>query len=147
MVTKKKKRERKEEVNYKAKYLRALADYQNYQRYAEEEIKKAAFRAKKQLILRLLPFLDGLEKAEGFIEDEGLRMVKKRFEKILADEGLEEIKIVGKQFSPYLAEAVTVVGGEKDNLVVEVLRKGYRWHGEVIRPAQVKVSKKGQFKN
>ena len=141
MVKKQKKEAEKKDV-YKDKYLRALADYQNYQRRVEEEMKKISFKAKKELIIKLLPFLDGLEKAESFVKDDGLQAVKRNFEKIISDEGLREVDVLGKEFSPYSAEAIATVAGEKDNLVVEVLRKGYSWHGEVIRPAQVKVSKR-----
>jgi len=141
MATKKGK-EKEVKTDYRAKYLRALADYQNYQRRMEEEMNRVSFRAKKELILKFLPFLDGLEKAESFVKDEGLKMVKKEFEKVLKAEGLEEIEILGKEFTPHLAEAVAVAQGDKDGRVVKVLRKGYLWQGEVIRPAQVEVSRK-----
>jgi len=89
-----------------------------------------------------VPFLDSLEKAEVFVKDSGLQLVKDQFLQFLKNEGIEEINILGKEFNPYLAEAVDIVLGDKENIVVEVLRKGYQMDGEVLRVAQVKVSKK-----
>ncbi len=133
----------KEELEtYKKQYLRALADYHNLENRINEERERIGKRATKAFVLKLLPFLDNLEKAEVFVKDEGLGLIKNQFSKILKDEGLEEIQILGGQFNPELAEAVDVVKGEDDNIVQDVLQKGYMLDGEVVRHAQVKVTKK-----
>ncbi|MDH7476486.1 MAG: nucleotide exchange factor GrpE [Microgenomates group bacterium] len=132
---------KKELEEIKSKYLRVLADYQNFEKRVNEEKRKIFDNAKKEFILKLLPFLDNLEKAEIFNKDKGLTMIKDNFLQILKNEGLEEINILGKEFDPHLAEAVEVVKGEKDNQVVEVVRKGYKLNNEVFRVALVKVSK------
>ncbi len=127
---------------YKNKYLRALADYQNLENRiatGHEDIRK---NANKSLLIKLLTFLDGLDKAEVFVKDQSLKLIKENFEKILKSEGLEEIEVLNKEYDPYTAEAIDMVNGEKDNIVVEVLRKGYKLNGVIIRVAQVKVSKK-----
>lgn len=129
-----------EECN--GKYLRALADYQNFENRVREEKTELIKTANKQFILKLLPFLDNLNKAEIFLKDSGLNMIKNNFLDILKEEGIEEIDIVGKEFDPTIAEAVDIGEGEQDNLVLEVLRKGYTFQGKVLRIAQVKVSKK-----
>ena len=82
-----------------------------------------------------------------FIKDVGLKQVKDSFCQLLRDEQIEEINLLGKEFDPRLAEAVDVVVGERDNIVVEVLRKGYRFGGKILRVAQVKVSKKSEIQN
>lgn len=128
--------------SFKHKYLRALADYQNLEKRIHDERGELYQGANKNLILKLLPFLDSLDKAEAFIKDEGLKIVKEQFEKTLRDEGLVELDVLGKEFDPYTAEVVDMVEGEKDNMVVEVLRKGYQFNGKILRVAQVKVSKK-----
>lgn len=133
---------KKEKEDYKHKYLRALADYQNLEKRIREEKDLLTKEANKTLILKLLPFLDSLDKAELFIKDEGLKIAKDNFYKILKEQGLEEIEVLGKEFDPHLAEAVDVAPDEKDNHVVEVLRKGYRLNGKILRIAQVKVGKK-----
>ncbi len=128
--------------NFKNKYLRALADYQNLEKRIIEEKKELIKIANNQLILKLLPFLDNLEKAEVFIKDTGLKIIKEEFYKILAEFGLEELDVLNKSFDPNLAEAVEIVLGDDNNKVVEVVRKGYKIGDKILRVAQVKVSKK-----
>ena len=133
----------KEELEeYKKKYLRALADYQNLERRVDNEKKEVIKTANEKLLLKILPIIDDLQKAEVFIKDDGLKIVKENFLKFLKDEGVVEIEVLGKEFNPQLAEAVEVVRGEKDNIVVEVLRKGYRLGDKIFRVAQVKVAKR-----
>ncbi|KKQ02102.1 MAG: Protein GrpE [Candidatus Roizmanbacteria bacterium GW2011_GWA2_36_23] len=126
----------------KNKYLRALADYQNYEKRVRIEKEELIKRANKELLLRILPFLDNLEKAEMFVKDKGLIIAKDHFLQILKESGLEEIDILNKEYDPYVAEVIDLIEGNKDNIVIEVLRKGYKYNGQVIRVAQVKVSKK-----
>ena len=127
---------------YKHKYLRALADYQNFEKRVSEQKEEQIKNTTKKVILNMLPFLDNLEKAEVFLKDEGLRMIKKQFQQALEKEGLKEIDLLGKEFDPHLAEAIDLVEGDKDNIITEIARKGYALGDKVIRVAQVKVSKK-----
>jgi molecular chaperone GrpE len=98
--------------------------------------------ANKNLLIKILPFLDNLEKAELFVKDEGLKISKDHFMQILKEAGLEEIEMLNKEFDPVSAEAVDIIAGKEDNKVVEILRKGYKFEDKIIRIAQVKVSKK-----
>ena len=136
------KRLKEELETSKKQYLRALADYHNLEKRINDTREETVIQATKRIVLRLLPFVDNLEKAEVFIKDPGLGMIKNQFYKTLQDEGLTEIQILGKLFDPHQAEAVEVVQGDKDNVVAEVVQKGYMLGDTVIRPAQVKVSKK-----
>lgn len=133
---------KKEVEDYKHKYLRALADYQNLEKRARTDKIETIKSAQVQVVLELLPFLDNLDKAEVFIKDPGLKMIKSYFIDTLKSMGVEELQVLGKEFDPYTSEAIEVVSGEKDNIVVEVLRKGYKIFDQIIRVAQVKVSKK-----
>lgn len=126
----------------KNKYLRALADYQNFEKRVREEKFAVGEEVTFQLLLRLVPFLDNLVQAEIFIKDKGLEMIRKQYYQGLEEMGLKEIPVLGKEFDPHVAEAIEMVEGEKDDIMVEVLRKGYQYHDKVLRPAQVKVSKK-----
>lgn len=128
--------------DYKNKYLRALADYQNLEKRISEERIEIRKLAQIAVLNRFLPVLDNLTKAEVFIADPGLKLVSENFTQILKDLGLEAIEVIGKEYDPELAEAVEIVVGEKDNIMVEELRKGYRLNERVLRPAHVKVSKK-----
>ena len=126
---------------FKNKYLRALADYQNLEKRVGDERFELMKMANKNLLIKILPFLDNLEKAEIFVKDEGLKISKEHFLQILKEVGLEEINLLNKDFDPNLAEAIDIVPGIEDNKVVEVLRKGYMYEGKIIRVVQVKVSK------
>ena len=61
---------------------------------------------------------------------------------MLKNEGLEEIDVLNKPYDPYTAEVIDMKAGEKDNMVISVLRKGYTYNGQLLRIAQVVVSKK-----
>lgn len=132
---------RKETEDFKNKYLRALADYQNYEKRVREEKEQIGHIANTGIILKLLPFLDNLDKAEIFIRDDGLKIVKEKFYQILKELGLEEIQVLGKPFDPHIVEAIEVVEGKEDNIVRGVLRKGYMYNGKVLRVAHVKVTR------
>jgi len=127
---------------FKNKYLRAIADYQNLEKRVGEERFESMKMANKNLLIKILPFLDNLEKAEVFVKDEGLKISKDHFVQILKEAGLEEIEMLGKDFDPISAEAVELVPGNAEGKIVEVLRKGYKFADKIIRVAQVKVSKK-----
>ena len=133
---------KKQVDDYKNKYLRALADYQNFEKRVGKEKEALRQGASRDFLLKLLPVIDDLMKAEVFVKDPGLKLVRDKFSQILKEESLEEIEVLGKEFDPHLAEAIEVVKGEKDNIIAEVLRKGYTLNGKALRVAQVKVTKK-----
>ncbi len=133
---------KKQVDEFKNKYLRALADYQNLENRVKNEREWVVENANRNLVLKLLPFLDNLEKAEVFIKDQGLKIAKDHLEKVLREIGLEEIAVKDREYDPYTAEVIDIVSGDKDNVVVEVLRKGYKMQDKILRVAQVKVSKK-----
>lgn len=127
---------------YKSKYLRAIADYQNYERRVQDQRIEWTKNANKNVILKLLSFLDDLERAEVFVKDPNLAHVKDSFTKMLKNEGLEELDVLNKEYDPYTAEVIDMKEGEKDNIVIGVIRKGYTYNGQLLRIAQVTVSKK-----
>jgi|SRR3989344_4279085 len=127
---------------FKNKYLRVLADYQNLEKRIDQERFELMKMGNKNLLIKIIPFLDNLEKAEVFVKDQGLKISKDHFMQILKEVGLEEIDLLGKDFDPIFAEAIDIIPGKEDNKVVEVLRKGYKLGDKIIRVAQVKVSKK-----
>ncbi|MCX7996305.1 MAG: nucleotide exchange factor GrpE [Patescibacteria group bacterium] len=129
-------------AEYKDKYLRAMADYQNLERRVQDERQELIPMIRRQIIKEFLPVLANLDTAEKFITDPGLKMIKDQFMQTLGNLGVTEIDVVGKPFDPHTAEAIEAVPGNEDGIVVEVLRKGYQINGKVIQHAQVKVSKK-----
>lgn len=123
-----------------SKYLRAVADYQNLEKRMYTTIEQARTTAKKDVLEKFIGILDDLEKAEVFIQDAGLRMIKDRFNALMTECGVQEIEVLNKEYDPYVAEALEMVSGDTPNMVAEVVRKGYRLGDSIIRPAQVKVT-------
>lgn len=132
---------KKQVEDYKNKYLRALADFQNLEKRVLEEKKEFQKMANRDLLSKIIAIVDNIDKAEIFVKDKGLQMVKDSFLKLLNEEGVKEIEVLGKPFDPHLAEAIEITEGKVDNIVTEVLRKGYYYYDKILRPAQVKVSK------
>ena len=127
--------------DWKAKYLRALADYQNLEKRTQAEKPEIRRFAAGGILMRLLPVLDTLTKASTLVQDTGLELALKELSAVLSEQGVEKIEVVGKPFDPHRMECVEVVAGT-DNIVVEETLPGYRLHGKILRVAQVKVGKK-----
>ena len=132
---------KKEAEDFKNKYLRALADYKNLENRFYQERQRLQEQIKKECVIKFLHFLDGLDQAEVFNKDPGLKMVANNFKSTLVDLGVKEIELLGHEYDPHFAEAVEVVNGKHDDMIVEVLQKAYEINGQVIRPGRVKVSK------
>lgn len=130
-----------ESTIWKNKYLRALADYENLEKRTENQTTDIYKRANKKILLKLIDILDVINQAEVFVKDPGLKLVKDEFEKLLAGEGVKRMELEGKEYDPYVAEVIEMVAGDKPNTVSEVVKNGYTLHDEVLRHAQVKVSK------
>lgn len=128
----------------KDKYLRALADYQNLQKQTEVWKNDFLSFASENLVKKLLEVLDDLERAQETIQNDGLLLVITKFKKILASEGLDELKLEGENFDPALAEAVGAEEEKTDNVVIKVLQTGYKLGSKVIRPGKVIVSSLGK---
>ncbi|EHL73503.1 hypothetical protein HMPREF1015_00331 [Bacillus smithii 7_3_47FAA] len=132
------------------RYLRLLADFENYRRRVNIEKQASEKYRAQSLISDLLPVLDNFERAlQVTVSDEqaksllqGMKMVYNGVLEALKKEGLEEIEAAGKEFDPNIHQAVMVANDETvgPNIVVEELQKGYKLKDRVIRPAMVKVN-------
>ena len=132
-------------------WQRAEADLANFKRRAEQERAELVRFANSSLIGKLLPVLDDFERAIGAIPEEestagwveGIKLIDQKLRSILEQEGVLPIEALGKEFDPYVHEAVLTEAGEGDvDVVVEELQKGYKLHDRVIRPTMVKVGKR-----
>lgn len=121
-------------------WKRALADYQNLEKRTAQEKEDFAKFANTGLILKILPGLDSLRKAEEYLKDEGLNLAIKQLEDELISIGLERIQTEGLNFDPEFMECVEVGQGEEGKVLDEI-RTGYKLNGRVIRAAQVRVGK------
>ena len=123
-------------------WKRALADYQNLdKRVGEERIDFVRYAA-KNFIVRLLAIVDDFEKAQAHVKDQGLGLALKKLFELLKQEGVEKIDTLGKEYDIHSMEALVTEEGKDDGKVLAELRSGYTMHGAILRPAQVKVSKK-----
>ncbi len=127
---------------WKNKYLRALADYQNLEKRTQEEKQEIRKFAAEVVIARLVPAIDSLAKAKEHLKDTGLDLAYKELETALADLGVTKIDVIGKPFDPHIMECIEVVEGN-DGMVVEETLPGYMLHEKIVRVAQVKVGKGG----
>lgn len=139
------KKSQKEEQNWQAQveeltnhWKRAIADYQNLEKRYEKEKADFVQYANQTLVLKLLTALSHFERVQGYLKDDGLDLAIKEFKRVLAEEGLDEIEAVGREFNPEEMEAIELVFGEEGK-VAEVVSKGYKLKGKVIRPVKVKV--------
>ncbi|OGC35375.1 nucleotide exchange factor GrpE [candidate division WOR-1 bacterium RIFOXYB2_FULL_48_7] len=132
----------------KQKYLRALADFDNYKKRSNLERDQFVQFANENLIKELLPIMDNFARALPTVKDEdvlkGLSLISKQLGDALGKFGLREIPAVNQPYDPNFHEAILQkesAGPEGINL--EELQKGYSLHSRVIRPSMVIVSKKG----
>ncbi len=144
------KKELEKEKQLSKEYLETLqrvqAEFENYIKRIEKEKEEFKKYARHDLILKILNIADDFEralKAEGSKEEitKGVEMIFKELNKVITEEGVREIKAIGEKFDAYIHDIVGKVEGEKDNVIVEEVRKGYMLKDKVLRPSMVKVSK------
>ncbi|HEX6418408.1 MAG TPA: nucleotide exchange factor GrpE [Acidimicrobiales bacterium] len=129
-----------ERAQYLDAYRRAQADFENYRKQAQRRQEDAVVRALGRFVEGLLPVLDSCDAALAHGANE-VEPVLTALYGALSKEGLERIDPKGAAFDPTEAEAVVHEPGEGgEQVVAEVLRPGYRWRGQVLRPAMVKVT-------
>ncbi len=133
--------------------LRLAAEMDNLRRRTAREVESAHKFALEKFMGDLLAVMDSLEKgleacagAEGSLEQirEGTELTHRQLHQVLAKYGLEELDPAGEKFDPEHHEALTMVPSEEHepNTVQQVVRKGYRLNGRLVRPAQVIVTRK-----
>jgi molecular chaperone GrpE len=163
---------RREADENRDKYLRAVAEIENVKKRLGRLYEQRLQEGKRQLLLRFLEVADNLERAlamarhedqaeEGLLE--GVDLTYRDLQRMLAQEGVEAMDVVGQPFDPRLHEAVEVVpwqmvaqsfdkirqvqGGatagrdDPKEIVVAEIRKGYLYRGQLLRPARVRVTK------
>lgn len=128
------------------KYLRLVAEYDNYRKRTAKEKEAIYPEAKISVVAAFLPVLDNLERALATAGDdpiyEGVKMISKQFVETLKSTGVEEIPAVGEKFNPDVHNAVMHIDDESygENEVVEEFQKGYRLGERIIRYSMVKVA-------
>lgn len=145
---KKNKEEKNQEIDYKDKYVRLLAEYTNFAKQKEIEMQNTAKFGNKNILLKILDILDDIDSGlkQEMVSEETkniLNILKIKIQQLLAYEGVLEMEIkVGDVFNPENCEVVnTVEDKEMSGKIIEVLRNGYTISDNVLRTAKVVVGK------
>lgn len=131
--------------------LRARADLENMRRRHSRDLENAHKHALDKFIAELLPICDSLEFGLNAAKNEdakldtvrdGMEMTLKMFMNSIGKFGLEQLNPEGEAFDPDLHQAMAMqpAEGVEANQVLNVMQKGYRFNGRLLRPAMVVVS-------
>jgi molecular chaperone GrpE len=139
-------------VSERDEYLLALqrtqADFENYRKRIQRMQDEQSARAASALVTKLLPVLDTLDLAQahqtetsaGSDDAKALTAARSMLLDTLGKEGLERVDEASVPFDPAVHDAVARTEGEgSEEVIDQVLRSGYRWRGQVLRPAMVSV--------
>lgn len=131
-------------------WQRAKADYENLEKDSQKKQMETSIHVKKELINNLLPVLNSFCQAFKGVPKEkkddqwvkGFEFIKRQFEDILNDWGIEAIKAIGEKFNPDLHEAVgQEESEEKSGIIIKEVMPGYKLNGEAIVFTKVIVAK------
>ena len=133
--------EEKNEEDYKSKYMYLLAEVDNYKKSKDKELIEYVRYSNERLITDLLKVLDDFESVLKQDNDEKVQALYKALLSVLSHYGLEQMEVIGKDFSSDIAEAVaTEENKEEKGKIIEEVQKGYRLNGKIIRYPKVKIS-------
>ena len=143
--------ENPELLQLKDKYLRTLAEYENFRKRSEKEKAQMFELGAKSIIEALLPVVDNFERALSHVQEEekeapfvkGVEGIYKQIQKMFADCNIQEIEALGQKFDPALHNAVMTEeeGDAEEDTITQDLQKGYTYRGNVVRHSMVKVKK------
>ena len=131
------------------RYMRLMAEFQNFKRRVAKEKSDIHAYANEKIVGDLLPVLDNFERAlstetedEGYAK--GMQLIFEQLKTALNNAGLEEIKAMDEEFDPNVHHAVMTetIEDKEDGIITKVLQKGYRLKDKVVRPSMVAVNKK-----
>ncbi len=130
------------------KYMRILAEYDNFRKRSQKDIDSRVSYTKIDMLSKILPVIDNFERA-AFNADadfdaykKGIEMTVNQFLEILKSMGVESFGVTGDSFDPNFHNGVMHIEDETfgENEIVDVFMKGYKIGDKVIRPATVKVA-------
>lgn len=146
-----KKRYEKELSDWKDKYTRLYAEFDNYRKRTEREKSRMFELGAGDVIEKLLPIADNFERALDALSEEekeepfekGVDGIYRQLRKLFSDLDVKEIEAEGKKFDPALHNAVMAdeEGDAEEGTITADLQKGYTFRGSVIRHSMVKVKK------
>lgn len=137
----------------KDKYLRLMAEFDNFKKRTLKEKIEMSKMAGQEVIKSLLPVLDDFDRAKANVAQneqnsalsEGVQLVYQKLQTALQNNGLKEMEITDGHFDPELHDAITEIPVEDENMkgkIVDVVEKGYYLNDKIIRHAKVVTGKK-----
>jgi molecular chaperone GrpE len=127
------------------KLLRSIADFQNYQKRMQKELRLCEEQTKQKYLAELIDLNELLKKAyEDNDPKEGLKLMVNNIENFFEKEDIKYINCVGEKFDHNLHHAITTVEKDdcEDDIIIEEVKKGYMVNDKLLRPSQVIVTKK-----
>jgi molecular chaperone GrpE len=133
----------------KDKYLRSVADMDNFRKLQEKRSQDRVKQEKKNLLLRVIETIDDLERALAYQETAdratllgSLKHLHGQLNAMLQREGVVGMETQGETFDPHVHEAIERVddSGKPEGAIVSQTQKGYLYGDELLRPARVNVS-------
>ena len=135
----------------KDKYLRLVAEFDNFRKRTAKERIELEQVASKNIISALLPVLDDFERAKKIADEdnspepfsEGVRLVYSKLNNTLQSKGLKAMQSDGQQFDPEMHEAITELDLGPDNTgkIIDTVERGYTLNEHIIKYAKVVVGK------
>ncbi len=133
------------------KYLRQIAEFDNYRKRVMKEKAELIKNGGEKIVTSILPILDDFERAKENMDKvadvnalkEGVELIMEKFTKLLKQEGLEKMEVVGSDFDTDFHEAIAMVPGQSDEMkgkVIDCVMAGYKLNDKVIRHAKVAVA-------
>lgn len=138
-----------EDDEWKNKYVRILADFDNFKKRTQKEMTGSFTNGVSTVVEQLLPVMDNFDRAILAIDDsddsnlaQGVNMIYKQLGEVFEKLGVKPVEALGKQFDPNFHNAVMHIDDENygENEVVEEFMKGYTLKDKVIRHSMVKVA-------
>lgn len=132
-------------------WQRERAEFANYRKRVENQLKDSYQNASLDLLKKFLPIIDDFERAMTSVPPEfadqswlnGITLIHRKFQKILDDYGVQAVDPVGQPFDPNRHEAIGADDSAdgKSGHVTQTLQKGYVYGDQVLRPAMVRVAR------
>jgi molecular chaperone GrpE len=142
----------KEATGHHDKYVRALAELENYKKFAAREKADLLKFGNENIVKDILPCLDNLDRALDHADKtqdveklvDGLKMIQGQLLCCLEKHGVQKIECVGQDFDPNLHEAIQSIetDDQEDNKVMDEYQKGYLLNNRLLKAAKVSVSKR-----
>ena len=139
----------KEALDWKDKYMRSMAEFENYRKRSQQEKAEWIRLATKEFAMQICDVADNFERALlqgdeqtlGSPFAKGILLIEKQLRQALEKEGVTKIEALGETFDPEYHDALAHIPSDlEENAIAAVIQNGYKMHGKVLRPARVAVS-------